>query len=160
MPTITIGNTVINFPDSGSDPNWAPALIDFAEAVQNSLNGVVGPADVAPQTFNINAYNPGTNITIPGLSFSTSLVRGVFIKYSVYRTTSSANAAETGFLTAIYNPNKPSTQQWEVSRQFAGDGQITFSMTDTGIAQFTTTALAGLSHTGILSYSATALLQS
>jgi hypothetical protein len=33
---ITIGSQVIEFPSSGADPNWAPAVIDFAQAVETA----------------------------------------------------------------------------------------------------------------------------
>jgi hypothetical protein len=35
--SITIGNTIINFPDSASDPNWAAPVIEFVQAVEDAL---------------------------------------------------------------------------------------------------------------------------
>ena len=159
MPIVTIGSTIINFPNSGTSPNWAPAVIDFAVAVENALAGVVGPFDVSPQTLIIDTYNPGTNINIPNLSFSTTVVRGAFIRYTVFRSTSMTSAYEIGELKIVYNPSGPVNNKWEVGRQYVGDGSITFNVTDTGQVQFTTTTLSGINHTGQLSYSAVALLQ-
>lgn len=160
MPIIQIGTTVIQFPDSGTSPNWAQAIIDFAEAVQNTLSGLAGPADVFPQIFVIDNFNPGTAVNIPNLTFSTTVVRAAFIKYAVYRTTSSSNASEVGTINIIYNPANPIGNKWEYDRQYAGIGQVSFTITDTGQVQLNTTALAGLNHTGKIAYSATAFLQS
>lgn len=159
MPIITIGSTIIDFPNSGSSPNWSSAVISFAEAVQNTLSGLAGPADVFPQIFVINAFNPGTNVPIPNLTFSTTIVRAAFIRYAVYRTTSATSAYESGELNIVYNPNGPVNNKWEYSRDYIGDGQISFTITDTGEVQLNTTALAGINHAGKLVYSAQALLQ-
>lgn len=159
IPIITIGSTIIDFPNSGTSPNWASAVDAFAVAVEGALSGLVGPFDVPPQVLVIDSYNPGTNINIPSLSFSTSVVRGAFIRYTVYRSTSLTNAYEIGELRIVYNPTGPTNNKWEVGRQFVGDGEITFTVTDVGQVQFTTTALSGINHTGQLTFTAQALLQ-
>jgi hypothetical protein len=79
---ITIQGTVIDFPSSGQSPNWAPAIIEFAQAVEQALSGVVGPYDVSPQVIDIQNGIPGN---ILALSFASSVVRSVQIMYSVYR---------------------------------------------------------------------------
>lgn len=157
--TITIQGNVILFPDSGTPENWAPAVDAFAEAVQDALAGVVGPADVSPQVFTIDLYNPGSNVNIPNLTFSTTIVRSAVIKYSVYRSTDVASAYEAGTLTVVYNPNGLTGQKWEMGQQFIGDGDIEFNITDVGQVQMSTTALTGTNHVGKLSYTAAALLQ-
>lgn len=159
MPTITIGSTVINFPDSGNSPNWAQPIIDFATAVQNTLSGLAGAADVFPQTFVIDNFNPGTAVDIPNLTFSTTIVRSAFIRYDVFRTTSSITAYEAGTIIMVYNPNGPTGNKWEYDRSYVGNGQISFTITDTGQVQLNTVALAGINHTGVITYAAQALLQ-
>ncbi len=151
--TITINGTPIVFPTSGSSPDWAPAVDKFAIAVQDALAGVVGAGDVSPQVFVIDSYNPGTNIDLPSLSFSTSVVRAAFIKYAVQRTTDSTSAYEAGQLMIVYNGST-----WEVGQQYVANGEISFSVTNVGQVQFTTNTLAGINHAGKISYSATALL--
>lgn len=159
MPSINIQGTIIDFPDSGSSPNWAQAVIEFAQAVESSLSGLAGPFDVSPQTLNIDAQNPGTNVDITNLTFPTSEVRSAFIRYAVYRSTTTNSAYESGSLEVVYNPNGPVNQKWEVVREYVGDGSITFSMTDVGQIRFSTSALAGLNHTGVITYTAQAILQ-
>lgn len=158
--TVTIQGTPIEFPSSGESPNWAPAVIEFAQAVEAALSGVAGTFDVAPQILVIDAQNPGTNVNATGLSFPVSNVRGAEISYSVYRTTSTDTAYEFGTLKIIYNANGATNQKWEISRDYVGDGKITFTITDIGQVQFTTATMAGTGHSGKLSYAAKALLQS
>lgn len=156
---ITIGSTVIQFPVSADSPNWAPAVTQFAESVADALSSVIGVFDVPPQTFVIDSYNPGTNIVIPNFSFSTSAVRGVFIKYTVYRTTSAITVAQGGYLEFLYNNTSPANTMWQRAHQYSGDASITFTMTDAGVLEFSTTILSGINHSGQITLEATALLQ-
>lgn len=159
MPTLIINNIPIAFPNDAASPDWAPAVIAFAVAVANSLGNVVNPSDVFPQVFSINSYNSASNISIPALSFPTATVLAVFIHYAVYRTTSSANASEAGDIILLYNPNNATGSKWTLSQgNITGiGGQISFNVTDGGQVQFSTTALAGSGHTGVISFDARAL---
>lgn len=157
---ITIQGTPITFPVSGSSPQWAEAVDQFARAVEGALNSVVGAFDVAPQALIIDAYNPGTNIPIAALSFPTASVRSAFIRYAVFRATNTTSVYESGELEIVYNPNGPTNNKWEVAQRLVGDGQITFSVTDTGQVEFSTLAIAGSSHTGKLTFVAQSILQS
>ena len=168
MPIITIKGTPIAIPDSGANPNWSPAVIEAFQALADAVNVFTGTFDVAPQAKNIDIYNSSSNIDIDNLSFPPTDVRAVTIFYTVYRkTTESAPAAgdamevaESGTLECVYNNSRPSNQKWEIGRMGEGEGYIEFNVTDLGQAQFTTTALTGISHTGILSYRALSILNS
>jgi hypothetical protein len=163
LPTIIINGSVIDFPNSSASPDWSPSVISFAQLVADALAISVNAFDVSPQTYTLDSFNSASNVSIPTLSFPTSAVRSVFIHYSVYRTTSSANVDEAGDLIAIYNPNNAASMKWTMTRgnisSSTGGGQISFNMTDTGQIQFSTTALAGSGHTGKLSFDARALPQ-
>lgn len=160
MPKLTIAGTIIDFPESAQSPNWAPAVIQFAKSVEDALSVVVGSFDVGFQTLNIDAYNPGINVNIQNLSFSTAEVRSFQVVYSVFRTASSPSetAYETGILNAVYNPNNPVNNKWEVTTEKTGDGKIKLTVTDSGQVQFTTEQIGTINHTGTLSFKATALL--
>lgn len=164
MSTINIQGTVIDFPDSAASPNWAPAVDQFAKSVEGALNSIVGPFDVAPQALIIDAHNPGTNIPIAALSFPIAEVRSAFIRYAVYRTTTTDLAGEAGELSIFYNPDGPTGNKWELSQivnsGISGNGRITFNITDVGQVQFSTTALSGSNHSGKLTFVAQAILQS
>lgn len=156
---VTIQGTVIQVPESGDSPNWAPAITAFAEATATALSAAVGTFDVSPQVFAIDNFNPGTNVSIPSLTFSTSDVRGALIKYACHRLTDSLEVSEEGTLNIIYNASNATGSKWSVSRVAVGDASISFAISDTGQISLSTTLLAGLNHTGQLSYSAQANLQ-
>lgn len=159
MPILNIQGTVINMPDSGASANWAPGVIAFAEAVAGALASVVGAFDVPPQIFVIDAFNPGSNLALPNLTFSTADVRAAFIRYSVYRTTTAVTVSEAGEIVIVYNPSNLTGQKWTVSRIANGDASVIFSVTDVGQVQVSTLTLAGTNHQGVINYSATASLQ-
>ena len=162
MPSITISGQVIDFPDSGESPNWAPAMIEFAEAVESALAGVAGQFDVPPQVLNIDAFNVVTNQSITALQFSTSDVRSFIVSYAIYRSgeTPTTVVAEAGEFTAVYNDSNGSGEKWSIARDSAGDdARVTFTVTDVGQVQFSTTAVGTVNHTGTISFSAKAILQ-
>lgn len=159
--SITIQGTVIDFPAPGESPEWGQAVEDFAVAVQTALNGVAGAYDVSPQVMNIDAYNPTSSATdITNLGFSTTSVRGAIINIAVSRQTNSTKATEISVLHIVYNADGGTGSKWSITRETTGDASIDFTVTDGGQVQFTTTAVSGSSHTGILSYSAKSLLNS
>lgn len=155
---IIIQNKVIEFPESGASPNWAPAVIAFAQAVEAALASVVGGFDVAPQVQNIDASNPATDVDITNLNFPPVSVRSATIFYAVNRATDSAMAVEGGNLNIVYNANNPANNKWELAQYKTGEGFITFSITDTGQFQYTTQTLAGANHTGNITFRAVAVL--
>ena len=156
--TITIGSEVIEFPNSASGPNWAPALVQFAEAVETALSGLAGEYDVQPHVLTL-AQEANTNLDMPLLSFATSAVRSAFIQYSIYRVSSTSEEAEVGTLEVIYNSVDGT---WEIGREGTGtDNNVTFDITPAGQIRVTTTAIDGGTYTsGKISYRATAVLQS
>ena len=156
--TITIQGVVIDFPSSGDSPNWAQAVDQFAVAVQNALGAFVGPFDVPPQTY-IMTSNANSNVDLPNLSFPTANVQGALIAYSVYRNTSSTTATETGQIIINYNSTFGTGLKWEVSREYVGDAQVTFNVTDVGQVQFSCALFTGTGHTGFITYQAKAVLQ-
>jgi hypothetical protein len=160
MPDYNIRGTIITLPESAGSPNWAPALLAMFTAIQEALELSVGEADIAPQVLNIDAFNNATNQDVIGLAFSPSVVRSAEISYYVFRETTTNNAAETGTIYIEYNANNSVGQKWLFSRECVGNGSIDFNITDAGQVQFTTTALAGSSHTGSLGFLAKSILLS
>lgn len=164
MPTIIIKGTPIQFPDSGASPNWAPGVIEAIEALSDAVNSVVATFDVPPQVQNIDANNSSTDVNINNLNFPATDVRAATIYYSVYRKTQNSGppdgqeVTESGTLEISYNASRPVTQKWELVRTGQSDALITFSITDLGQIQFSTDPLTGISHTGIISFRAIAIL--
>jgi len=172
--TIIVNSTPIDFPSSAQSPNWAPALIEFAQNTADALNGIVGPNDIPPQVMDIlNNDNEQTVQTASrSLAFPTDSVRAANIRYSVYRNSTTGNHTETGLLTVVYNPNAGFNEKWEIQRDFignltpegsSGDGLtisgINFRINDDGQVYYTVKALTGTNYTGKLSFAAQALSQ-
>lgn len=158
MPTITIQGTTIEFPDSAQSPNTAPAIIAFALAVEAALSGLTGAYDISPQELNVDAFNPGSNVDLPLLVFPPSNVRGAIILYTVYRETTTVKADEIGEIWVVYNPDRSVGNKWGISQSRTSDASISFTITDAGQLQFSTTTLPGLNHTGKITYQAKAIL--
>lgn len=155
---INISGTPVAIPSSGESPNWAPAVDEALQLLAQAVNATIGTYDVTPQKFVIDAQNPGTNVTIPNLSFPTSAVRAAFIRYSVYRNTSSTTVVEAGDILVAYNPTNPPGNLWEISQSREGSASITFAISDAGNMTFSTTTLAGTGHNGSIFYAAQAML--
>lgn len=160
MPIIVIGSTSIDFPNTGSSPIWSEAVIQFAEAVELALSGLVSVGDIPKQTFTLDSsHNPGTDITITGFSFSAATVRAGFVKYSVFRSTNTNTVYEMGEMDVIFSNANPPGSKWELQQQRVSDAQITFVIDDSGQFSFSTTAIPGTGHTGKIVFSATAFEQ-
>lgn len=119
MPNITIGNTVIPFPDSGSPQDWAPAVIAFAKAVQNQFLLVGSPYDKPPIVQQLSS-NANASLKIINSNFSPLQVRSFIMDYAIYRVTNTNFITEAGKLTGVYNST---TASWEIQDEFIGDKQ-------------------------------------
>jgi hypothetical protein len=113
---ITIGSTVINFPTSGTDANWAEAVTEFALATQSALAGVGLPYDVAPQVISI--IESGNQDL--AANFPNAFVRAFSFDYSTYRLNVAATESKTqsGMVIGVYNET---TNDWTLQHEFTGD---------------------------------------
>lgn len=155
--TITIQGTEIEFPSSGGSPDWASAVDQFAVAVEEALSNVVGTYDISPQQFVLDSVPNATATNITNLSFSPSVVSGAEVRYSVYRNTSLETVSESGKLLLVYNSSNGVGEKWEIAREAVGDADVTFTISDTGQIQITTTALSGTGYNGYVSFAGQAL---
>ena len=160
---LIIKGTLVEIPSSAQSPNWAPGIIAAFRALAEAVNSITGTYDIAPQIQNIDANNSSNDVVITNLAFPISEVRSATIFYSVYRKTEDSGppdgqeVAEGGVLLVVYNASNPTTNKWEITRDFAGDAQITFEISDTGQFSFSTTPLTGINHEGIISFRAIAV---
>lgn len=154
---VTIQGTEIEFPTAGESPNWGPAIVEFAQAVEDALAASLGDFDVFPQTF-ILTQNANTNLDIPNLNFPIDEVRSAFITYSVYRSTATNSSFDSGEMVIIYDSLNTT---WYLQRESVGnsDTDITFNITSAGQIQITTTSLSGTGYSGRIAFSAQALTQ-
>lgn len=118
MPEIIIKGTKIQIPNSGSSPNWSPAIIEAFQALADAVNTFAGSFDVPPQTQSIDAFNPGTDIDIDNLVFPPSEVRSATVFYTIYRKTNDSGPpdgvelTEAGTLEIAYNNSRLTGQKW------------------------------------------------
>lgn len=165
--SITIGSTIIDFPSSAQEQNWAPNVIEFAQAVEDALSALIGPFDIGVRIMNIDDYaadaSPGfiqvtdavkplefPTATFPGLG-----VRSAIVTYAVYRKTSLETRTETGTLTLLYNDSNT----WEIQRDYIGDANCYFQVTSSGRVEIKLDALTGTDVNGRVTYQAKALVQ-
>jgi hypothetical protein len=162
--TLIIKGTPVSIPASGASPNWSEGIIEALEALTDAINAVTGTYDVPPQVQNIDANNSSNNVNVEDLVFPVSEVRSATIFYSVHRQTEDSGSgdeeevAEGGIITIVYNASNSTNNKWEIAQQKAGEANISFTVTDLGQVQFSTTALTGINHTGTISYRAVAVL--
>lgn len=162
IPVIFNGVTV-QIPLAGSSPQWASAIIQAFQLIANALNISAGPFDIPPQNY-IMTSNVNTNVPIPNLSFPVSAVSGAVVFYGCTRSSSGVggvNVSQSGILILNYTPGLSPGTLWQITDEWAGitgGAGITFSMTDTGQLEFTTTAITGSTPIGNINFRALAVL--
>lgn len=153
---LTVNGTTFAYPENGEEPGWGESATAWAEEVTTVLASVLGTNDIVQTSFNI-ANNVGAATNITGLVFNTAAVRAAIIEYSLYRVTDSNEVAESGLLNVVYKTN---AAVWELSQISVGDSQVTFSVTNTGQFQYTSTNLAGTNYSGLMKFRARTVLTS
>jgi hypothetical protein len=154
MPQITIGGTVINIPNQGSDPAWGEAWEQFAEVVAEQFDAISSSYDISPRVQDIG--DQPTNLAINGTSgnFLPAFVRKFTFDYAIYRTNGSSTIWEGGTISGTYNGS-----QWIIQREWNGDKQTdgtsyhSFAMSGNELQLTAATAIVG-STTARISYSA------
>lgn len=131
---LTVGTQVIDFPSSGQDPNWAPAVIQFAQAVTDQLSSIASQFDISPRV-QILTTDANSNIVVNSVVFPSGSVRSFTFNYAIYRTNGSGGGtttlAENGTVSGVY---KTTTATWALQHEFDGVRQSgglpyhTFSM--------------------------------
>lgn len=152
---LIIGNDPFQYPDPGDPPGWGEDASDWASAVTEAIESVLGPDDILQTTFNI-ANNTASSTNVNGLIFNNSTVRSAFIEYSLYRVTNTNEVAETGSIEIVYKNN---ANDWELVREFGGDAGVSFSVTPSGQFQYMSTNVTGTGYVGVMKFRAQALGQ-
>lgn len=157
IPLIVAGTTY-NFPESGTDPNWGPAVTDWATAVTEVLNSIIGPGDILPTEYAIS-NNISIDTNVNGLLFDPGTVRAASISYSLYRTSTAnpAGNAETGTIFIVYDDSAGVGQKWQFAQTKDGWAGVSFSITDLGQVIFTSNDIGALGYSGVMKFSAKSL---
>lgn len=162
MPvTLTVNNIPFEYPIPGDSPGWGEGATDWATEVTTVLNDLLGPNDIIQNTFTV-ANNQTSPANVVGLIFNTGQVRAAIIEYSVYRT-STANPTgftESGTLEIAYDNLAAPGSKWSlIGTDLNGLSGVTFSITDTGQVQYTSTDLGSTGYSGNMHFRARALNQ-
>lgn len=163
MPRITIGSTVIDFPNSAADSNWAPAIDEFAQAVADQLAAIASQFDISPRV-QILTSDANTNLIISSAVFPSGSVRAFQFFYSIYRTNTVIALAEQGTVSGVFDDLSSTwilQHEFEGERQSNGTAYHTFSMSGDQVT-LDTVAIGGSydSTNSKISYSAKTLLVS
>lgn len=156
---IEIQGTPIEFPSTGESPNWAPAVIQFAQSVEGALSLVVNASDVPPQVQFISRDGTTEFRTIKNLEFDSGVVRAAYINYSLFfRQNTGTIASESGTMTLLYDGTI-----WQLMREFVGEATVNgvlteFDVNASGQVRIRTGSLVGYSEAKI-SFSAKTLPQ-
>lgn len=161
MPIIQIGSQLINFPNSGTDSNWSPAVIRFAQAVSDQLAAIASEFDIAPRV-QILTSNANPALAVTDVIFPNNAVRSFTFSYAIYRLSDSTSLAESGTVTGVYNTDD---SLWVLQHEFEGERQSdgtpyhTFSMSGDQVI-LTTIAIPGIynSTESKISYAAKTIL--
>lgn len=153
---INIKGTPIVFPSTGESPNWAPAMIEFAEATADAIDTAVSPYDVPATVVNIIQAQIGPTFNISSLSFSTNVVRSVVISYSIILNKAVGTNSESGTVYAYYDLSN--TPYWAVSRDYIGETYSDIGISNNGDVQLTISTAYGYT-SGKISFSAKVLEQ-
>lgn len=160
MPLLTVNNNTYDYPDPGTDPGWGEAASAWAQAVTDTLNTLVSPADILETSYIVN-----NNITVATdinrLFFDPGTVRAANITYSVYRT-STANPTgnvESGTVFLTFDNSAGPGSKWLLGQQKIGDAGVVFSITDAGQVQYRTTDINSTGYQGTIRFTAKTLSQ-
>lgn len=142
---ITIGNTVIPFPTSGSDANWSEPIVEFAEAVAQVLQGVSLQFDVSPRV-QLLSLDANSGLSIVGANFPNGSVRKFVFNYAIYRTNGTISVIDAGTVTGSFDTLGA---VWNLQVEFNGTKQAdgtsyhTFAMSGDQL-QLSTVAIGGV----------------
>jgi hypothetical protein len=162
MPSnIVVNNVPIAYPSAGDGPGWGEAATTFAEEVATALGNINNPNDILETTFAV-ANNVGSFTNVAGLAFNTGAVRAAEISYSIIRSSNSnpTGIVEAGSMTAVYDSAASVGSKWQVSvGPIVGPGAgCTFTVTDTGQIQYTSSDIGSTGYTGEMRFRAKTIL--
>lgn len=155
---VTLSGTDYKIPKATSSAPWGEELNDYLKALGEAYSTLVGVGDI-PETAAVIANNQSSPVVVTGLSFDSALVKSAQILYSINRQTTGSSLNETGQLTVLYDSTKPVNQKWSIQRDMIGEGEIEFTINDSGAVLYTTNNQIGASYTGLIKFEAKATLQ-
>lgn len=152
MVVVTINSVPYFYPTAGDPPGWGGQASDAFVAVTEVLANLVGPNDILTTQFSI-ANNQTSAADISGFLINGAAVRSLKVTYDLYRisTTNTYGKAETGTLLFLYDNSAPTP--WSIGQgNILGNAGVTFSITNAGQVQYTSTDIGATSYSGLLTF--------
>jgi hypothetical protein len=148
--TLIVNNKSFEYPTQGQEPGWGEPTTEWAQEVSTVLGSLAPLGSITTSTFSI-INNQTVFADIVGLVFTTGVIRGAEIDYTVYRATNSNEAAEYGKMYVVYNS---SAGTWSLTREYSNDGQIDIEILNNGQMQYKSSNLAGTGYSGTMKFKA------
>lgn len=155
--TLTINSIPYQYPTSGDEPGWGGPATDWASAVTDVLNNLLGPNDILQTSFDV-ANNQTSFANITGLVFDAASVRKASVDYAVSRLSEDnpSGFTEGGTIEIVYDNNAG----WSHAiGGVVGNAGIYFFVTSLGQVQYKTTDIGDDSYVGVITFTAKCLNQ-
>lgn len=156
---LIVNSIPFDYPTAGEDPGWGSDATGWAEEVTGVLANIQGPDDILETAFTVaNNQVAGANVT--ALVFNGGSCRAAVITYSIYRrsNTNTSGKAETGTINILYDNS--AVTPWSLSQgDIVGDSGVTFTITNGGQFQYTSTDIGAAGYTGLMKFKASTLAQ-
>lgn len=152
-----LGNTY-EYPSAGQDPNWSGDATDWAEAVTDVINSLLGAGDILKASTTID--NNISSTIISGMIFNPITIRAANINYSIYRESNSTTSgySETGTIYLTYDTAAAPGSRWLLGQNSIGTSGVIFSVTDLGQVYYTSNDIGAAGYSGVIKFSARTLL--
>lgn len=157
VPLIVDGTTY-NYSLNNDNSPWGEENTAWSIAVTDVLNTLQGPGDIL-QTVALIANNQISPVNVTGLAFSPSMVRGAIIEYTVYRMTTGSGASELVEVGTMYVSYKSIANTWDVAVVGGQGSGVSFTMSTTGVVQYTSSNMSGSAYQGTMNFRARAITQ-
>ena len=157
MRKLNVRGTIYNYPENGEDRGaWGNEAVDWAEAVTDNLDLIIGANDILQTSFSIE-NNIALDTIIRGLYFNANNVSAAEVLYSIKRTTDTQTVSESGVILIQYEATAPSTERWKMTQQQNGDAQVVISIDDLGQFYYQSSNLTGTNYSGTMKFLAKTL---
>lgn len=133
---LIVNNTSFDYPEQGEQSPWGEAATGWAVEVTKALNSLNGPSDILETSGNI-ANNQVSLTDISSFFFDSTTVQSFSVKGNIVRVGSSTLYEEF-----TLNGLNIGTG-WLLTQEGIGESGVTFSITNAGQVQYTSTNLAG-----------------
>lgn len=158
---LIVNGTTFQYPDPGDEPGWGEDASDWAEAVTEVLDTLLGSNDILETSFTV-ANNTVSVTNVTGLLFNTSTVRSAVIEYSIYRRSNStpSGKAEAGIMNMVFDNDASSGNKCLLAiGPSVGNAGVTFSVTDAGQIQYTSSDIGTAGYIGEFVFNARTISQ-